>query len=207
MSTAIGCWLKVHSFDDGGASMTMEFILYSIGFGLPAVLMLSVSAMVGWIVRKEAGALVCSGIVASILNFGATVREGGLDLTQRQTAIAAGASMISTAVIFLLLHAAGRTMREEAATQRNIVLTLGALALITVGAAGSMAGTLFLTGYPMWNDYTASLTVYVALFGGLAAVAQSVVNERKSMAAKVESKAADTMGFRLGRYIAKLFYG
>ena len=142
---------------------------------------------------KEAGALVGSGIVAAILNFGATVREGGLDVTQRQTAVAAGASVISSAVVFLLLYGVGRGLQEEAAKQRNIVLILGSLVLITVGALGSMAGSLWLTGYPVLNDYTASLAVYVALFGALWAVAQSEENERKSKTAKVESAAADTI--------------
>jgi hypothetical protein len=173
--------------------MTIESILYHIGLGLPVVLMFFVSAAVGWFVRKEAGALVGSGIVAAILNFGATVREGGLDVTQRQTAIAAGASVISSAVVFLLLYGVFRAMLEEAEKPRNIVLALVSFALITVGALASMAGSLLLTGYPMWNDYTASLALYVALSGGLAAVAQSEENERKSKVAKVETVAADTI--------------
>lgn len=191
MSNAIGWRLK--TFDvGGGASMTMEFILYSIGFGLPTVLMLFVSAVVGWIVRKEVGALVCCGIVTAILNFGAAVRDAGSNITQQQSAVAAGSSIISTALIFALVYKGWQALRDEAPKEPKTVLILGALALITGGAAGSMAGALFLTGRPMWNDATASLGIYTLLFGGLAAVA-SGWEEAKSKAANTESAAADAI--------------
>lgn len=171
--------------------MTMEFILYTIGFGLPAVLLLLISAGVGWIARKEVGALVGSGIVTAILNFGVTVREAGPIVTEREVAIAAGASLVSSAVAFLLLYSLVRAAREEAAGEPKLVVALAATALIAGGAAASMAGSLLLTGHWMWNDYTSGLTVYMFLFGGLA-VAASELEKEKSKSAKVESGGAET---------------
>lgn len=171
--------------------MTLEFILYTIGFGFWTVLVLFISAAIGWVARKEVGALVGSGVIAAILNFGVTVREAGPNVTDREAAIAAGASLVSSAVAFLLLYFIVRAARDEAAGEPKLVVALAAPALIAGGAAASMAGSLLLTGHWMWNDNTAGLTVYMLLFGGLA-VAASELEKEKSKPGKVESAAADT---------------
>lgn len=164
--------------------MSLEFILYSIGWGLPAVLVLLVSAAVGWAVKKETGALICSGTMMAVLNFGSVVREAGVSLTQEQSAIAAGAAGLSTVATFLLLYAALHSVRREAAIQSKIVGALGAMAALSAAAAGSMAVSLHLTGHPIWNDFVLSLAVYAALFVALAFVASEWQESR--------TKAADT---------------
>lgn len=172
-------------------TMQLEFILYSIGFGFGTVVVLFISAGIGWIARKEAGALVGSGIVTAILNFGATLREGSSVVTEREAAIAAGASVVSSAVAFVAVYSVAQAMRGEAAGRPRLLVTLAALALITGGAAASIAGSLLLTGHSMWNDHVGSLAVYALLFGGLA-VAASEWEKEKSKSGKVESTAADT---------------
>lgn len=164
--------------------MELEFILYSIGFGFGTVLVLVISAGIGWLARREAGALIGSGFIAAILSFGATLREGGSIVTEREAAIAAGASVVSSAVAFVALYSVAQAMRGEAAGQPKLVATLAALALITGGAAASIAGSLLLTAHSMWNDHVGSLTVYALLFGGFA-IAASDWEKEKSTSGKL----------------------
>ena len=147
--------------------MSIENILFNIGYGLPFVLLLGVVSGLGWWLRREIGLAIGGGIVAAIFNFGTLMSQAGEAATQRQAAIAAGASAIAAVLAFSIVYLGSRQVRRETAKYEKSIAAMGMFALTVAGALGAMVVALVLTGSPYLSGYTESLMIYSLLLGGL----------------------------------------
>ena len=135
--------------------MSLDYLLYHIGIGIPLALVFAIVSAVGYRLRGNIGLTVAGAVVAAVFGFGTLSRILGESLTQHSAASAFGATAVCTIISFALVYKGVESVDTETeladaryvrATAKLAAVVAGAV--IAAFAATVMLGIPSLTAYP-----------------------------------------------------------